>query len=726
MPRFRLRTTLVLAALVGAPLATASAPALATHSATSTGHDPHKYTTPHAGLVAPPRASGRLAPATGALLGTHSDDQHSGALTEADQGILRTEATSGRIMDIDNSYYGTFDAIANNWDPTRPGKTGVSKLAYWDLEVGRIPLIGWACGKSSTIKGGSASTDAIIRKTAQALKALKDDVMMRYCWEMDGSKRIGEVGSPEDFVAAWIHIWNIFKEEGVTNVVWVWTGNANGFKNKNDRGAYAWEYYPGDAYVDWVAADGYNWGASKRNSGLSRDRWRGFVEIYDEFMVWARSTGPVPKSMRCGDAFDYATKTCLSGAPEVFPRKTTVKPIQIGEYGAIEPEGSIKTQLAAVAPYVNKADWLRESHDTVNGSKPRTAECPWCGIYADIAAMVYFDIVGPNGPWIINSSEESKAAWRESAAQQDWFKQIHTIGWAPAAVRTDIPKPVQLPPVVEPPVVQPPVVQPPVEQASGGPARSGYWALGSDGRVYPFGEAKALGEPTASVGASAAGGVTAADVEATPSGGGYWVIDSAGRVFGYGDAGYFGGVERSRLEAGEAATSISATPTGKGYWIFTTRGRAVGFGDALFHGDMSKAVLNGPVLDSIPTPSGKGYYMVASDGGIFAFGDAKFFGSMGDKRLNAPVQSLVPDPDGKGYWLVASDGGVFAFEAPFRGSMGAARLNKPVTGMVPFGNGYLMVAEDGGIFNFATDKPFSGSLGDKPPARPIVSVTVLD
>ena len=98
---------------------------------------------------------------------------------------------------------------------------------------------------------------------------------------------------------------------------------------------------------------------------------------------------------------------------------------------------------------------------------------------------------------------------------------------------------------------------------------------------------------------------------------------------------------------------------------------------------------------------------------------------MGDTRLNAPVQSLVPDPDGAGYWLVAADGGVFAFEAPFRGSMGGTKLNKPVTGMVPFGNGYLMVGEDGGIFNFS-DRPFLGSLGDRPPARPIVSVAVLD
>jgi hypothetical protein len=250
-----------------------------------------------------------------------------------------------------------------------------------------------------------------------------------------------------------------------------------------------------------------------------------------------------------------------------------------------------------------------------------------------------------------------------------------------------------------------------------GGAGAGYWMAGADGRVSGFGQAALFGDAVAKL----VKGTDAADIEPTPSHNGYWIVDDAGRVYPFGDAGDFGSVDVRRLAKGEKVTSLSATRSGAGYWIFTTRGRVVPFGDARSYGDMSAVTLNGPVLDSIPTPSGLGYYMVASDGGIFSFGDAKFAGSMGGKRLNAPVQSLVPDPDQSGYWLVASDGGVFAFAAPFRGSMGGKRLNKPVTGMVPFGNGYLMVGEDGGIFDFA-DRPFLGSLGDHPPARPIVAV----
>jgi Tol biopolymer transport system component len=263
-----------------------------------------------------------------------------------------------------------------------------------------------------------------------------------------------------------------------------------------------------------------------------------------------------------------------------------------------------------------------------------------------------------------------------------------------------------------------PFEMPPVPEAPAftGVVRTGYWMLDGDGNVYGFGTARMLGSPVNDL-----GNTHAADIEPTPSGNGYWVVDRRGRVFSYGDAAHFGNADRVNFGKDEKVTSLSSTATGRGYWIFTTSGRVLAHGDANHYGDLTDVKLNGPVLDSIPTSSGRGYYMVASDGGIFTFGDARFYGSLGNIRLNAPVQSLVPDGDGVGYWLVASDGGVFTFETPFRGSMGAQTLNKPVTGMVPFGNGYLMVAEDGGIFNFS-NLPFLGSLGDKPPIEPVVSV----
>ena len=248
---------------------------------------------------------------------------------------------------------------------------------------------------------------------------------------------------------------------------------------------------------------------------------------------------------------------------------------------------------------------------------------------------------------------------------------------------------------------------------------TGYWMLGNGGAVFPFGRAAYHGD--------ALGDLTtgpAVDLAATPVGAGYWLMDEAGQVYPAGDARDFGEIAAGNLRPGEKAAALLPTLSGRGYLIFTRAGRVFAFGDATSFGDLSAVALNGPVVDAARTASGHGYDLVAADGGIFSFGDARFAGSMGGRRLNAPIHSLVADPDGEGYWMSGTDGGIFAFGAPFRGSLGSTRLNAPITAMVAHGDGYLMVSSDGGGFNFSA-RPFAGSLGDHPPASPIVAVSAI-
>ncbi len=704
--RRRLQTAALILGLVGSSLTVGTLPAEAHHDSSTDACPTEDYHLAPAGscdegdrikgpLTAPARAPGRLAPATGALLGVHSDSSR--FTTKPEQGIDTLEAKLGRVLDIDNHYEGDFNHYLKGKNPDGTIDFNPSiQLMEWDKESNRIPLMGWGCGDSHDIVAGQLNDE--IDAAALSMKSYGREFYMRYCWEMDGSRQNqGAIGSPQEFIDAWRYIWNRFKLIGADNVIWNFSTNAAKYKDSNDAGYFAWDYYPGDTYVDWVSADGYNWhGAAGRN-----DRNRFMLEIYDEFMIWARSTGPVPQDIRDKDQ-DF---------PATFPGKGAVKPIMVAEYGTQEQaDGG-----------TDKGNWFRNAHETVMERTAATpASCVHCGAYSDIAAMVYFDVSGKSadseGGWDIETTAPSLAGYMEYS-DHPWFNQIQTLTWGPytgsAPAPAPGPGPAPTPDPTPTPTPDPGTTPPPT-----GATRSGYWMLGSDGKVYSFGDAAGHGDapvtgPTI--------GVVAVDVEPTPTGAGYWIVDSSGRVFTHGNAEAFGNVNSTLLAFGETVTSLSSTKTGKGYWIFTSKGRVLNFGDAAHLGDMSALKLNGPVLDSIPTPSGKGYYMVASDGGIFSFGDAVFHGSMGGIPLNAPVQSLVPDPDGKGYWLVASDGGVFAFEAIFKGSMGDKRLNKPVTGMVPYGNGYLMVAEDGGIFNFS-DKPFSGSLGDKPPANPIVAV----
>jgi mannan endo-1,4-beta-mannosidase len=58
--------------------------------------------------------------------------------------------------------------------------------------------------------------------------------------------------TPATFVAAWVHIVNLFRSEGADNVTWLWTIEAD----KPGTGQIA-SWWPGAKYVGWVGIDGY-------------------------------------------------------------------------------------------------------------------------------------------------------------------------------------------------------------------------------------------------------------------------------------------------------------------------------------------------------------------------------------------------------------------------------------------------------------------------------------
>jgi ribosomal protein L24E len=623
----------------------------------------------------PPRPTGRLVPSHGSLFGIHTIPDSPTAKTAADMGITKREADAGRTLDIDNHYYPNFDAAAplSGGKPTLPGWR-----EQWDIQSGRIPMVSW--GGADVIEIVNGKYDAAIDAAATRLQALGAPFFLRWFWEPDGTRasKASLSHTPQDYIKAWRYIHDRFAKDGNTNAVWVWCPVSLDFyppsgqtstdptlaPNHAINPVGAQPYYPGDDVVDWMCADGYDWAPNKPGT-----RYESFQELFQAFYNWS-----VPHN----------------------------KPLMVGETGVQENNPG------------DKAKWINAMHLSLTQH------------YPNIVAFDYFDTKNANGldnEWWLESSPDAYQAWKDMAADP-YFNVKSTLAEAPYGGGASVSPP---PPVSGPPpgtgtttttttTPSGPSVGPSTGPDHVASVPDGYWMLGADGKVYPFGSARATGDGPP--------GVDAVDLEPTPSGRGYWILSADGRVTPTGDATALGNVDISRLAPGEHVTSLSATPTGKGYWVFTSRGRAVAFGDATFLGDVSRLTLNGPVLGSVATPSGKGYYMVASDGGIFAFGDAHFAGSMGGKRLNAPVESLVPDADGEGYWLVASDGGIFAFDAPFKGSMGGTRLARPVTGMVRYGDGYLMVAEDGGIFDFSSS-PFAGSLGGHPPARPIVAVAAL-
>lgn len=222
--------------------------------------------------------------------------------------------------------------------------------------MGAAPMITWdpiVDGHGIPLKDiASGREDGIIRAAALEAKGWGHLILVRFAHEMN---LFGSTYGPsanhntsEQFVAAWRHVVDLFRQLGATNVRWVWSPNV-------DCGGSCpfTAFYPGDAWVDWVALDGYNY------AGVDHVQWLTFDQIF-------RSS--------------YDTLAAL-----------TDKPMMIGETASAETGG-------------DKAQWITTGLlRTVPTSMPR------------IRALVWFDRLKETD-WRVNSSASSLAAFREVVA----------------------------------------------------------------------------------------------------------------------------------------------------------------------------------------------------------------------------------------------------------------------------------------------------------------------
>ncbi|MFD2765516.1 glycoside hydrolase family 26 protein [Micromonospora eburnea] len=100
--------------------------------------------------------------------------------------------------------------------------------------------------------------DSYLRSWAEGIGSLGYPVAIRFAHEMNGDWypwcETVNGNRPGEYVKAWRHVHDVFRDAGVTNAIWVWSPNAR-WSTKNPRLA---GLYPGDEYVDWVGASGYN------------------------------------------------------------------------------------------------------------------------------------------------------------------------------------------------------------------------------------------------------------------------------------------------------------------------------------------------------------------------------------------------------------------------------------------------------------------------------------
>ena len=200
-------------------------------SSSTTGGRPPLPTPTPVGLETPP-------PGT-AYLGAYSAG-----------GVAGLENAIGRKLALDMHYY--------TWAGLFPSfqETG-------DLSNGRTSVDSWDC-QPSNAQIAAGNDDQLIVTRAQAIKTYGHPIFLRYMWDANlppaglgrsqcydkATDNADGTFSGAEYVAAWQHIRKIFAQQGVTNVIWVWSFSSAGVNPA--------PYYPGASQVDWVGIDAYD------------------------------------------------------------------------------------------------------------------------------------------------------------------------------------------------------------------------------------------------------------------------------------------------------------------------------------------------------------------------------------------------------------------------------------------------------------------------------------
>jgi beta-mannanase len=211
-------------------------------------------------------------------------------------------------------------------------------------------------------KVAAGQYDSYIKRWATAAKTWGHPFFLRFDHEMNGWWFVWDEqmngNRPGDYVAAWRHVHDIFTQVGATNVTWVWCVTVF----DNPRLTPAAELYPGDAYVDWVAMDGFNWGSDG-------DYWQTFDEV-----------------------FGHTYRELTQLAP--------TKPLMIGEVASSEKGGPLGSPAS-------KAAWIA---DTFSNQLPFN--------FPLVKAVIWFDSAGenPEHTWPLESSLAALGAFRQAMA----------------------------------------------------------------------------------------------------------------------------------------------------------------------------------------------------------------------------------------------------------------------------------------------------------------------
>jgi mannan endo-1,4-beta-mannosidase len=175
---------------------------------------------------------------------------------------------------------------------------GESLDAVWNF--GAIPCLTW---EPMHVREGhevmvpwqdivSGAYDVYLNDFAKKAGAWHRPFMIRFAHEMNieryhwGTER-ADYGpeSPRIYREMFQYVVRLFRQAGARNVVWVFCPNAESVPDRSYDATAVWnrieDYYPGDAVVDVLGMDGYNWGTTQKRERHGWDsQWREFTDIF--------------------------------------------------------------------------------------------------------------------------------------------------------------------------------------------------------------------------------------------------------------------------------------------------------------------------------------------------------------------------------------------------------------------------------------------------------------
>lgn len=123
-----------------------------------------------------------------------------------------------------------------------------------------VPLVQLEPGKVSLASIASGNYDRYLKEFATAVASFGaqtgQGVIIGFAHEPNGTWYPWGRGHvrPVDWIAAWRHVVNVFRQQGADDVTWLWTVNITA---TSSHIASPDPWWPGSAYVNWVGIDGY-------------------------------------------------------------------------------------------------------------------------------------------------------------------------------------------------------------------------------------------------------------------------------------------------------------------------------------------------------------------------------------------------------------------------------------------------------------------------------------